>query len=169
MNTNIEAAKEIPRQLRLRNLGGIIIIDFIDMRLEEDKKKVLDTLEENLSKDRIKNNIVHFTDLGLIEMTRKRTGKPLYHYFQEKCPICNGTGKVKSKEAVIHDLLKEIKSCCQDRDISAIKVILSKKLKIAFQETYYDFALEYAKNKKKKILLEDNNQNDYSFTIILMK
>lgn len=169
VNTNIEAAKEIPRQLRLRNLGGIIIIDFIDMRLEEDKKKVLDTLEENLSKDRIKNNIVHFTDLGLIEMTRKRTGKPLYHYFQEKCPICNGTGKVESKEAVIHDLLKEIKSCCQDRDISAIKVILSKKLKIAFQETYYDFALEYAKNKKKKILLEDNNQNDYSFTIILMK
>ena len=169
VNTNIEAAKEIPRQLRLRNLGGIIIIDFIDMKLDEDKKKVLDTLEENLSKDRIKNNIVHFTDLGLVEMTRKRTGKPLFRYFQDTCPMCSGTGKVKSKESVIHDMLKEIKSCSQDRDISTIKIILSKKLKAAFQETYYEFAVEYLKNRKKKIILEDNGQDDYSFTLILMK
>lgn len=169
LNTNLEAAREIPRQLRLRNLGGIIIIDFIDMRLEEDKLKVLEALEQNLSKDRIKNNIVHFTDLGLIEMTRKRTGKPLYNYFQERCPMCEGTGKIKSKDSVIHEMMMEIKECAKDEDINIIKVILSKKLKIAFKELYFDFVEDFVKNRKKKIILEENSQNDYSYEIILMK
>lgn len=169
LNTNLEAAREIPRQLRLRNLGGIIIIDFIDMRLEEDKLKVLEALEQNLSKDRIKNNIVHFTDLGLIEMTRKRTGKPLYNYFQERCPMCEGTGKIKSKDSVIHEMMTEIKECTKDEDINIIKVILSKKLKIAFKELYFDFVEDFVKNRKKKIILEENSQNDYSYEIILMK
>lgn len=169
LNTNLEAAREIPRQLRLRNLGGIIIIDFIDMRLEEDKLKVLEALEQNLSKDRIKNNIVHFTDLGLIEMTRKRTGKPLYNYFQERCPMCEGTGKIKSKDSVIHEMMTEIKECAKDDDINIIKVILSKKLKIAFKELYFDFVEDFVKNRKKKIILEENSQNDYSYEIILMK
>ena len=169
LNTNLEAAREIPRQLRLRNLGGIIIIDFIDMRLEEDKLKVLEALEQNLSKDRIKNNIVHFTDLGLIEMTRKRTGKPLYNYFQERCPMCEGTGKIKSKDSVIHEMMTEIKECAKDEDINIIKVILSKKLKIAFKELYFDFVEDFVKNRKKKIILEENSQNDYSYEIILMK
>lgn len=169
LNTNLEAAREIPRQLRLRNLGGIIIIDFIDMKLEEDKLKVLEALEQNLSKDRIKNNIVHFTDLGLIEMTRKRTGKPLYNYFQERCPMCEGTGKIKSKDSVIHEMMTEIKECAKDEDINIIKVILSKKLKIAFKELYFDFVEDFVKNRKKKIILEENSQNDYSYEIILMK
>ena len=138
VNTNIEAAKEIPRQLRLRNFGGIIIIDFIDMRVEEDKIKVLEALEKHLQKDRIKNNIVHFTDLGLVEMTRKRSGKPLAYYFQEVCPCCNGTGKIKSKDALIHELMKEIKICSEDKDISTIKVRLSKNLIESFKEIYFD-------------------------------
>lgn len=79
--TNMETAKEIAIQLRLRNLSGIIIIDFIDMKVEEDKIKVLEELERALESDRIKNNIVHFTDLGLIEMTRKRVGNPLSNDF----------------------------------------------------------------------------------------
>lgn len=169
LNTNLEAAREIPRQLRLRNLGGIIIIDFIDMRLEEDKIKVLEELEKNLSKDRIKNNIVHFTDLGLIEMTRKRTGKPLYNYFQERCPICEGTGKIKSKDAVIHEMMGEIKICTKDEDINKIRVILSKKLKAAFKELYFEFVEEFVKSRKKELILEENSQNDYSYEIILIK
>ena len=87
--TNMEAAKEIAIQLRLRNLSGIIIIDFIDMKLEEDKLKVLEALEKALENDRIKNNIVHFTDLGLIEMTRKRVGNPLSNDFLEPCSECS--------------------------------------------------------------------------------
>ena len=134
VNTNVEAAREIPRQLRLRNFGGIIIIDFIDMRVEEDKVRVIEELEKNLQKDRIKNNIVHFTDLGLVEMTRKRTGKPLAYYYQEVCPYCNGTGKVKSQDALVHELIKEIKLSSDDRDISKIKVVLSKRLKESFTD-----------------------------------
>ncbi|WP_349763152.1 Rne/Rng family ribonuclease [Fusobacterium sp. SYSU M8D902] len=169
LNTNLEAAREIPRQLRLRNYGGIIIIDFIDMRLDEDKEQVLKTLEENLAKDRIKNNIVHFTDLGLIEMTRKRTGKPLYSYFQETCPICNGTGKIKSKDAVIHEMMSEIRICAKDEDISKIKVVLSKKLKIAFKELYFEFVEDFVKNRKKELILEENKENNYEYEIVLIK
>ncbi len=169
LNTNLEAAREIPRQLRLRNYGGIIIIDFIDMRLDKDKEQVLKTLEENLAKDRIKNNIVHFTDLGLIEMTRKRTGKPLYSYFQEACPMCSGTGKIKSKDAVIHEMMSEIRNCAKDEDISKIKIILSKKLKIAFKELYFEFVEDFVKNRKKDLILEENKQNNYRYEIVLIK
>lgn len=169
VNTNIEAAKEIPRQLRLRNFGGIIIIDFIDMRVEEDKIKVLEALEKHLQKDRIKNNIVHFTDLGLVEMTRKRSGKPLAYYFQEVCPCCNGTGKIKSKEALIHELMKEIKICSEDKDISTIKVRLSKNLIESFKEIYFEIIKEFLKIKKKAIELEVDTNNSCQYEIILVK
>ena len=167
VNTNIEAAKEIPRQLRLRNFGGIIIIDFIDMRVEEDKIKVLEALEKHLQKDRIKNNIVHFTDLGLVEMTRKRSGKPLAYYFQEVCPCCNGTGKIKSKDALIH--MKEIKICSEDKDISTIKVRLSKNLIESFKEIYFEIIKEFLKMKKKAIELEVDTNNSCQYEIILVK
>ena len=169
VNTNIEAAKEIPRQLRLRNFGGIIIIDFIDMRVEEDKIKVLEALEKHLQKDRIKNNIVHFTDLGLVEMTRKRSGKPLAYYFQEVCPCCNGTGKIKSKDALIHELMKEIKICSEDKDISTIKVRLSKNLIESFKEIYFEIIKEFLKIKKKAIELEVDTNNSCQYEIILVK
>ncbi|MEH1739426.1 Rne/Rng family ribonuclease [Fusobacterium varium] len=169
VNTNIEAAKEIPRQLRLRNFGGIIIIDFIDMRVEEDKIKVLEALEKHLQKDRIKNNIVHFTDLGLVEMTRKRSGKPLAYYFQEVCPCCNGTGKIKSKDALIHELMKEIKICSEDKDISTIKVRLSKNLIESFKEIYFEIIKEFLKVKKKAIELEVDTNNSCQYEIILVK
>lgn len=169
VNTNIEAAKEIPRQLRLRNFGGIIIIDFIDMRVEEDKIKVLEALEKHLQKDRIKNNIVHFTDLGLVEMTRKRSGKPLAYYFQEVCPCCNGTGKIKSKDALIHELMKEIKMCSEDKDISTIKVRLSKNLIESFKEIYFEIIKEFLKMKKKAIELEVDTNNSCQYEIILVK
>lgn len=169
VNTNIEAAKEIPRQLRLRNFGGIIIIDFIDMRVEEDKIKVLEALEKHLQKDRIKNNIVHFTDLGLVEMTRKRSGKPLAYYFQEVCPCCNGTGKIKSKDALIHELMKEIKICSEDKDISTIKVRLSKNLIESFKEIYFETIKEFLKMKKKAIELEVDTNNSCQYEIILVK
>ena len=169
VNTNIEAAKEIPRQLRLRNFGGIIIIDFIDMRVEEDKIKVLEALEKHLQKDRIKNNIVHFTDLGLVEMTRKRSGKPLAYYFQEVCPCCNGTGKIKSKDALIHELMKEIKICSEDKDISTIKVRLSKNVIESFKEIYFEIIKEFLKMKKKAIELEVDTNNSCQYEIILVK
>jgi ribonuclease G len=107
-NTNIEATQAIARQLRLRNLGGIIIIDFIDMMSEEHRRRVLQVLGAALDKDRVKTNINGFTQLGLVEMTRKRTRESIEHVLCGQCPTCEGRGAVKTVESVCYEILREI-------------------------------------------------------------
>ncbi|WP_237386529.1 ribonuclease G [Xenorhabdus sp. Sc-CR9] len=107
-STNIEATQTIARQLRLRNLGGIIIIDFIDMDNEEHRRRVLASLDLALSKDRVKTTINGFSQLGLVEMTRKRTRESLEHILCDSCPTCQGRGTVKSVETVCYEILREI-------------------------------------------------------------
>lgn len=109
-NTNLEATQAIARQLRLRNLGGIIIIDFIDMMKEEHKQRVLSSLTSALSADRVKTNISGsgFSGLGLVEMTRKRTRESLEHVLCGECPACRGTGTMKTVETVSFDIFREI-------------------------------------------------------------
>lgn len=107
-NTNVEATQAIARQLRLRNLGGIIIIDFIDMLSEDHRKRVLTSLESALDKDRVKTNINGFTQLGLVEMTRKRTRESIEHILCSSCPACEGRGSVKTVETVCYEILREI-------------------------------------------------------------
>ena len=107
-NTNIEATSAIARQLRLRNLGGIIIIDFIDMVSDEHKRRVLHSLESALAKDRAKANINGLSALGLVEMTRKRTRESLEHILCDVCPACSGRGSQKTVETVCYEILREI-------------------------------------------------------------
>lgn len=107
--TNMQAAKEIARQLRLRNIGGIIIIDFIDMYSEEDDQKVIEELEKNLRKDRIRTTVLGMTKLGLVEMTRKKTGKRLSSRLLESCPYCEGNGKIYSANEMIRRIEAEVK------------------------------------------------------------
>ncbi len=166
--TNLEAAKEIARQLRLRNLSGIIIIDFIDMKLEEDKNSVLEQLEESLSKDRIKNNIVHFTDLGLIEMTRKRVGKPLSSYFMNICPECTGTGIVKSCGTILSEVFDEIKKSAKEKDIKKIKLYLSREMYYYIIDTYKVFLATYLENNGKKLeILKEDTRKNKEFELVL--
>ena len=106
--TNLEAAAAIARQLRLRNLGGIIILDFIDMKDREHWRQVSRTLEKALEKDRAKTSVMPTSDLGLIEMTRKRTSESLEHMLCEPCDICKGRGTIKSAETVCYEILREI-------------------------------------------------------------
>lgn len=106
--TNLEAAQAICRQLRLRNLGGIIIIDFIDMSLEDHKRQVLRALEKSLVKDHAKSNITEVSSLGLVEMTRKRTRESLEHVLCDTCPTCSGRGSIKSAETVCYEIFREI-------------------------------------------------------------
>jgi len=106
--TNLEAAQAIARQLRLRNLGGIIILDFIDMVREEHRAAVLAELKKQLGRDRTKVTVSGFTQLGLVEMTRKRTRESLAHMLCEPCPTCQGRGEVKTARSVCHDILREI-------------------------------------------------------------
>ena len=107
-NTNIEATQAIARQLRLRNLGGIIIIDFIDMNNEDHRRRVLHSLEQALSKDRVKTSINGFSQLGLVEMTRKRTRESVEHVLCNECPTCHGRGTVKTVETVCYEIMREI-------------------------------------------------------------
>jgi ribonuclease G len=106
--TNLEAAGAIARQLRLRNLGGIIIVDFIDMAREEHQNAVLAEFRKQLARDRTKITVSGFTQLGLVEMTRKRTRESLAHMLCEPCPTCEGKGQVKTPRSVCYDILREI-------------------------------------------------------------
>jgi len=105
---NLEAATEIARQLRLRNIGGIIIVDFIDMESEEHRQTVLATLEAALKADRIKTRIAGMTSLGLVQITRKKMRNDVSHYLQEPCPHCHGTGKVIAASVVVPKVSKLI-------------------------------------------------------------
>jgi ribonuclease G len=106
--TNLEAAQAIARQLRLRNLGGIIIVDFIDMQSEEHRTAVLDELKRALARDRTRMTVNGFTALGLVEMTRKRTRESLAHVLCEPCPTCDGRGAVKTAYTVCYEILREL-------------------------------------------------------------
>ena len=106
--TNLEAAVSIARQLRLRNLGGIIIIDFIDMRDEPHRRAVLAALERALAPDRAQTHIVSLSPLGLVEMTRKRTRESLEHLLCAPCPSCEGRGFVRTPETVCNEIFREI-------------------------------------------------------------
>jgi ribonuclease G len=106
--TNLEAAQAIARQLRLRNLGGIIIVDFIDMESEEHRHAVLEELKRALARDRTRMSVSGFTALGLVEMTRKRTRESLAHVLCQPCPTCDGRGEVKTAHTVCYEILREI-------------------------------------------------------------
>ncbi|MCC6350777.1 MAG: Rne/Rng family ribonuclease [Candidatus Eisenbacteria bacterium] len=99
--TNMEAAVEVPRQLRLRDIGGIIVVDFIDMENDSNKRAVLDTLRSELRKDRARTKAFAVSELGLVEMTRQRERSSLLHYYTEDCPTCGGLGKVPSSETML--------------------------------------------------------------------
>ncbi len=106
--TNLEAAQAIARQLRLRNLGGIIIIDFIDMHVPEHREQVMRTLERALERDPVRTSVTELSELGLVEMTRKRTRESLGHVMCEPCEVCNGRGAVKTAETVCLEVFREI-------------------------------------------------------------
>ncbi len=106
--TNLEASQAIARQLRLRNLGGIIIIDFIDMANEEHQRQVLRALGKSLERDHSRTTISEVTSLGLVQITRKRTRESLEHVLCEQCPTCDGRGSIKSAQSVCYEILREI-------------------------------------------------------------
>jgi len=106
--TNLEAAQVVARQLRLRNLGGIIICDFIDMENQEHRDAVLDELKKSLDRDHTRISVSGFSSLGLVEMTRKRTRESLAHVLCESCPTCQWRGEVKTAQTVCYEILREI-------------------------------------------------------------
>jgi ribonuclease G len=123
--TNLEAAQAICRQLRLRNLGGIIIIDFIDMQSKEHKEQVLQALERHLEKDHAKTKITEVSALGLVEMTRKRTRESLEHILCEPCSACGGRGVLKTAESVCLEIFREIIREVRQYNVQKLMVLAS--------------------------------------------
>jgi ribonuclease G len=109
VKTNLEAVKEIVRQIRLRDLGGIIVLDFIDMEEKKNRQKILQTVEQELKKDRSPSKALAVADFGLVIITRKRVKQSLERVFTEPCPYCSGTGAIKSSSTICYEILSEVK------------------------------------------------------------
>ncbi len=164
LKTNLEAVKEIAYQLRLRNIGGIIIIDFIDMEREGGRERVFQVLKEALKKDRAKTNILRISELGLIEMTRKRTRENLNRILCESCTYCEGRGIIKSKTTLCFEIFREIKLEAMNVPSKVIMVSLHPEV----ADFLYDeerYAIEELETKlKKKIIIKvrsDFHQEEY--------
>jgi ribonuclease G len=132
--TNLEAAQAIARQLRLRNLGGIIIVDFIDMASAEHRASVLEELKRALARDRTRITVSGFTALGLVELTRKRTRESLAHVLCEPCPTCAGRGAVKTAHTVCYEILREILREARAFNAREYRVLASQPVIDLFQE-----------------------------------
>ena len=122
LKTNLEAAEEIARQIRLRDIGGIIIVDFIDMSIEEHRQKVLGRLNESIKHDRTKTYVLGLTSLGLVEMTRKKVRQDLAAVLQQPCPYCNGVGRVLTPLVVSTRIERELKKILQQEPREAVLV-----------------------------------------------
>ena len=123
LKTNLEATQTIARQLRLRNLGGIIILDLIDMHSDDHKSQVLRSLDRELAKDKARIQVHPFSPLGLIEMTRKRTRESIGHILTETCPTCGGRGHIKTIEAVCHDIAREVQRAARQYEAKSFLVL----------------------------------------------
>ena len=108
LNSNLEAAKELAHQLRLRNIGGIVVVDFIDMKTSEQRHKVLEVLRLGLQDDPIKTTVSDFSSLGLVEITRKRSGASLRDMICQTCSSCSGLGYVKTAQTMCYEILREL-------------------------------------------------------------
>jgi len=154
LKTNLEAAKEIAYQLRLRNIGGIIIIDFIDMEREGDREKVYQVLEEAIKKDRQKTNIFKISELGLVEMTRKRTRENMTRTLGETCPYCEGSGLIKSKTTICYDIFRQIERSASELGGHSIVVEVNSEIAGLLYEEERSGVEELERRLKKKIAVK---------------
>ncbi|HZR38059.1 MAG TPA: ribonuclease G [Nevskia sp.] len=154
LKTNLEAAAAIARQLRLRNLGGIIILDFIDMRSEEHRAQVLRTLEKEVARDPARTRIYPFSELGLVQMTRKRTRESLGHILCEPCGACGGRGCVKTVETVCHEIAREVQRAARLYDPRSFLVLAAPNVVARLQEEQSGGLAELEAGLKRPIKLQ---------------
>jgi len=167
--TNLEAAQMIARQLRLRNIGGIIIADFIDMEEEEHKQHVLNTLETYLNQDTTRSYVHGITQLGLVEITRKRTTENLQQMLSEQCDNCKGLGLVKTVESVCYELFREIIRTVRQFQTGQIMVIASNALVDYIYDEQSDSLTELEEELGKRISLQpESSYPQEQFDVVLM-
>ncbi len=155
---NLEAAREIPRQLRLRDIGGIIVIDFIDMEIEANKRSVLEELRKELKKDRARTKAFAVSELGLVEMTRQRERSSLLHYYTEDCPHCGGLGKVPSHETMLVKLERAMRRVSSMGGQKRITVKVAPEIALYFVEQEARRFAELEKRFRMQVDLKDDPQ-----------
>lgn len=159
LKTNLEAVREIAYQIRLRNLGGIIIVDFIDMEKKADRQAVLDALQEALTKDRAKTNISGISDLGLVQMTRKRVRENLRSQMCDPCPHCEGRGTIKSTQSIAYDILRAVHKEAGTQTKDKILVLAHPDVVSFLYDEERDYIDEIENRYRKKIVIRADNRN----------
>jgi ribonuclease G len=152
--TNLEACKEVADQLRLRNIGGMIIVDFIDMDKEQNREKVMRAFEEALKNDKAKANVTKISELGLVEMTRKRTRESLGRMLTEPCPYCEGKGYIKSKTTVCYEILRLLRRDGNSYREDGIQVTCNPEIADLLINAEAQYVEQLEKRLQKKILIQ---------------
>jgi ribonuclease G len=167
--TNLEAAQAIARQLRLRNLGGIIIIDFIDMGEDDHKRQVLRTLQRALARDHARTSVSEISALGLVEMTRKRTTESLEHRLCVPCPHCEGRGRIKSVDTVCSEIFREILRAVRQFETGQLRVMAAPAVVDRMLEEHHRSIAELTEQLGTSICFQGEEQYDQEqFDVVLL-
>ena len=167
VKTNMEAVQEVVYQLRLRNMGGLIIIDFIDMEKYSNRKKVFATLEEALKGDRAKSTILQISELGLVEMTRKRTRDNLASIMTEPCHYCEGRGTIKSLRTIVYEIFRQARKESSSLEGRRVVIIVHPKVADLLYEEENEYLEALEKQLKKKIVVKtDYNMHQEQYQIM---
>ena len=158
LKTNLEAVKEIAYQLRLRNIGGLIVIDFIDMEKETNREKVYNALKEALKKDRAKTSLLMMSELGLVEMTRQRSRESLHHMLTEPCPYCDQKGFIRSRVSTAFDILRELTTVISSVETNELTIEVHPELANVLMDLG-SVAIENLERSHHKKIVILNNQN----------
>jgi ribonuclease G len=170
LKINLEAAKEIARQLRLRDLGGLIVIDFIDMTEPSNKKRLYEEFRRELRKDRAQSSILPISDFGLIEMTRERIRPSLLHSFSERCPTCEGIGRVLSRSTVLTKIERWIKRFKTERSEWSLKLVVHSSIADYVSEGFFSKIRKLMWKYRLKIeVVKDDSLRPEQFRILLKK
>lgn len=169
LKTNLEAVKEIAYQLRFRNIGGLIVIDFIDMEKMANRERVFTALQDAFSGDRSKTNILPMSDLGLIEMTRKRTRENLNRMLSEPCFYCEGKGTLKSKRTICYEIFRDIeRECFGLADETPVHVLANPAVEAVMREEEQDSVMDLERRINRRIIMTANksfHMEQYEITI----
>ena len=157
VKTNLEAVKEIAYQMRLRNIGGLIVIDFIDMKKEADKEKIFLALKEALEKDKAKTTVLKMSELGLIEMTRKRTKEDINLFLTESCLYCEGRGRLKSPITVCYDIFRDLEREPVSGEEGKVYLLVNPEIERVLKEEERYSVMELEKKINRRIIIIGKN------------
>jgi ribonuclease G len=151
LKTNLEAAREIAKQLRLRDIGGIIVVDFIDLRIDKNRKKIYDELKKEFKKDQAKTNIIGMSDFGLVQITRQRIRPSVVNSVSKVCPTCGGSGSVVSQDTIVTDIESWISKFKYSTEYRAVDIYINPYLRSYLTRGLFSLRFKWMMKYKLKI------------------